>query len=51
MALEAEMDAKKKQEEAAKPAAPAAPAPKPDNIVLLEQIRDEIKTLKTSDGK
>ncbi|CCX52016.1 MAG: large-conductance mechanosensitive channel protein MscL [Candidatus Cryptobacteroides sp.] len=34
----------KKKEEA--PAAPAAPAPKPDDVVLLEEIRDLLKNHK-----
>ena len=33
-----------KKEEA--PAAPAAPAPKPDDVVLLEEIRDLLKDRK-----
>lgn len=36
---------KKKEEEAA-PAEPAAPAPKPDDVVLLEEIRDLLKEKK-----
>ena len=36
---------KKKEEEAA-PAEPAAPAPKPDDVVLLEEIRDLLKAKK-----
>lgn len=35
---------RKKKEEA--PAAPAAPAPKPDDVVLLEEIRDLLKNHK-----
>lgn len=34
---------KKKEEEAPAPAEPAAPAPKPDDVVLLEEIRDLLK--------
>ncbi|MBP5689920.1 MAG: large-conductance mechanosensitive channel protein MscL [Bacteroidales bacterium] len=36
--------AKKKEEE--KPAEPEAPAPKPDDVVLLEEIRDLLKAKK-----
>ena len=36
---------RKKEEEAA-PAEPAAPAPKPDDVVLLEEIRDLLKNQK-----
>jgi large conductance mechanosensitive channel len=36
-------DLTKKEEEAAAPAEPAAPAPKPDDVVLLEEIRDLLK--------
>ena len=33
----------KKEEETPAPAEPAAPAPKPDDVVLLEEIRDLLK--------
>lgn len=38
----AKLQRKKKEE----PAAPAAPAPKPDDVVLLEEIRDLLKNRK-----
>ena len=43
--LEAEIHPKRKKKEEAS-AAPAVPAPKPDDVVLLEEIRDLLKNQK-----